>query len=107
MELSKTLGVIFNIELMRGGAAAQFARQVEKLGYSALWYGEGVSGRDPFVIGGHLLANTEKLLIGTSIINVWKRSAIAMVGAAKGLAEIHGPRFILGLGVSHRPYMER
>jgi len=51
MELSKTLGVIFNIEVMRGGPAAQFAPQVEKLGYSALWYGEGVSGRDPFLIG--------------------------------------------------------
>jgi probable F420-dependent oxidoreductase len=107
MELSKTLGVIFNIEVMRGGPAAQFARRIEKLGYSALWYGEGVSGRDPFVIGGHLMANTEKLLIGTSIINVWKRSPIAMVGSAKGLTEIYGPRFILGLGVSHRSYMER
>jgi probable F420-dependent oxidoreductase len=107
MELGKTLGVIFNIEVMRGGPAAQFARQVEKLGYSALWYGEGVSGRDPFVIGGHLMANTDNLIIGTAIVNVWKRSAVAMVGAAKGLAEIHGPRFILGLGVSHQAYMER
>ncbi len=107
MELGKTLGVIFNIEVMRGGPAADFARQVEKLGYSALWYGEGVSGRDPFVIGGHLMANTDQLIIGTCIVNVWKRSAIAMVGAAKGLAEIYGPRFVLGLGVSHQPYMER
>jgi hypothetical protein len=37
MELSKTLGVIFNIEVMSGDPAAQFARQVERLGFSALW----------------------------------------------------------------------
>jgi hypothetical protein len=29
--VSKTLGVIFNIEVMRGAPAAQFARQIEKL----------------------------------------------------------------------------
>ena len=46
MELS---GILFNIETMRGGAAAQFARRIEKLRYSTLWYGEGVSGREPFV----------------------------------------------------------
>jgi probable F420-dependent oxidoreductase len=107
MELSRTPGVIFNIEVMRGGPAAQFARRIEDLGYSVLWYGEGVSGRDPFVIGSHLLASTGKLILGTSIINVWKRSPLAMVGAVKGLAEIYGSRFILGLGVSHKLYMER
>jgi hypothetical protein len=46
MELSKPLRVIFNIEVIRGGPAAQFARQVERLGFSALWQGEGVGGRN-------------------------------------------------------------
>src|SRR6204780_503145 len=101
-----TVGVDALLDSMAGTELAQFARKIEKLGYSALCFPEAV-GRDPFALAAHLLAVTEKLVVGTAIANVWKREPIAMLSAARTLAEMFPGRFVLGLGVSHGPMMNR
>jgi alkanesulfonate monooxygenase SsuD/methylene tetrahydromethanopterin reductase-like flavin-dependent oxidoreductase (luciferase family) len=50
-----------------------------------------------------LLSHTESLAIATGIANIWARDAVAMASASRTVAEISDGRFILGIGVSHKP----
>jgi probable F420-dependent oxidoreductase len=86
-------------------AAVELVRRIEELGYSALWLPEAF-GRDPFVHIAHLADHTERLLFATGIANVHHRHPGVMVQAANTLAEQSGGRFLLGLGVSHKPMVE-
>ena len=104
MELGK-LGVWYFTDGMSATAAAAFAQRVEGLGYDVLWLPETI-GRHPFVHAGWLLANTEKLILATGIASIYNRDAGSTAAAARSLAEQSGGRFILGLGVSHRPMVE-
>ncbi len=101
-----TVGVDALMDSMAGAELAQFARKIEKLGYSALWFPEAF-GRDPFALAAHLLTVTDKLIVGTAIANVWKREPMTMLSGAHTLAEMFPGRFILGIGISHGPMMTR
>ena len=101
-----TLGVDALMDSMAGTNLASFARKVEQLGYSALWFPEAF-GRDPFALAAHLLTVTDKLIVGTAIANVWKREPVAMLSGARTLAEMFPERFVLGIGISHGPMMTR
>jgi probable F420-dependent oxidoreductase len=100
------LGLWFFLDAMGASESADFARRVEKLGYPALWIPEAV-GREPFAHAAYLLARTDRLVLATGIANVWARDAMTMASGAKTLAELSGGRFLLGIGVSHAPLVER
>jgi len=99
------LGVWYFTESLPAPQAAEFAQQVEQLGYSALWLPEAL-GRHPFAQASWLLAKTERLIVATGIANIYARDPAATAAAQKTLAEQSGGRFLLGLGVSHRPMVE-
>ena len=80
--------------------AAEFAGQLEKWGYSALWIPEAV-GRDPFATLGYLAARTEKLVLATGIANIYARDPMTLNAIHKTMATLAPGRFVLGLGVSH------
>jgi len=82
----------------------EFAREIEALGYGALWIPDAF-GRDPLVHAGWLLAHTTRLVVATGIVNIHLRDPIATAGAQRTLDEQSGGRFLLGLGVSHAPAM--
>jgi probable F420-dependent oxidoreductase len=105
MDVGK-LGVWFFLDAMPAADTAAFAKKVEKLGYSALWIPEAV-GREPFPHAAYLLSQTTKLILATGIANVWARDAMTMMSAARTLAELSGGRFLLGIGVSHAPLVEK
>ncbi len=104
MELGK-VGVWFFLDAMSAPESAEFARKVERLGYPVLWIPEAV-GRDPFAHSAYLLSRTERLVMATGIANIYARDPMTMAAAAKTVAELSGGRFILGIGVSHRPLVE-
>jgi probable F420-dependent oxidoreductase len=104
MDLSRT-GVWYYPDELSAPEAIEFARRVEALGYSALWLPEA-GGRDPFVLAALLLAHTRTLVLATGVANVYARDPMAMKAAWHALAEASGGRFLLGLGVSHRPLVE-
>jgi probable F420-dependent oxidoreductase len=104
MELGK-LGVWLSMDGMSAAAAAAFARRTEERGYAALWIPES-RGRNALVHSSWLLANTTKLIVATGIANIYARDPMAMANAQRGLAEQSGGRFLLGVGVSHRPTVE-
>jgi probable F420-dependent oxidoreductase len=100
------LGAFAYLDSLTGAQTVEFAQKVEQLGYRVLWFPEAF-GRDPFAIASHLLSNTKTLILATGIANIWKREPVAMMGAARTLAELFPGRFILGLGVSGGPFMAR
>ena len=98
-------GVSIRTDQLSARDAAEVARRVESLGYSAIWLTEGV-GRNPLVHAAWLLAATRSLVIATGIANIYLHHPIALSGAQKALAEQSGGRFLLGLGVSHAEMVE-
>src|SRR5271167_2166086 len=101
MDIGK-VGIWFFLDAMPAPDSAEFAKQVEKNGYKVLWIPEAV-GREPFAHAAYLLSHTERLSIATGIANIWGRDAITMSSASKTVAELSGGRFLLGIGVSHKP----
>ncbi len=104
MNLGK-LGVWYFFDGVPAPQAAEAAQRIEGLGYSALWIPETV-GRHTLVHAGWLLAHTGKLIVATGIANIYHREPGVTMQAQKTLAEQSGNRFLLGLGVSHRPLVE-
>jgi probable F420-dependent oxidoreductase len=80
----------------------EFVREMERLDYGTLWYGEGLA-QEAFARGAIYLAATERLVIASGIANIWARDAAAMANGGRTLAEAWPGRFIMGLGVSHAP----
>ena len=84
-----------------GAAAAR----VEAAGAGSLFFGEAY-GREAFTQAALALAGTTSLLVGTGIANIHARDPVASRAAQATLAASSGDRFLLGLGVSHRPIVE-
>ena len=101
----ETTGVWHFTDGMTSTESAEFAARVEALGYSALWVPDAI-GRDPFVNCATLLNATDDLIVATGIANIWVRHPNAMVQGALSLAELSGDRFLLGIGVSHKPSVQ-
>jgi len=104
MNLGK-LGVWYFLDGLPAPTAAETAQRIERLGYSALWIPETV-GRHPLVHAAWLLANTRTLNIATGIANIYHREPGVSLAAQMTLAEQSGDRFLLGMGVSHKPLVE-
>ena len=104
MEFGK-LGVWVSMDGMTAAAAAAFAKRVEEWGYAALWIPES-RGRNALVHSSWLLANTQRLIVATGIANIYARDPMAMANGQRGLNEQSDGRFLLGVGVSHRPMVQ-
>ena len=87
------------------GVVRDAAREVEDLGYRALWTGEAV-GREVLTAAHLLLAASDELVVATGIANIWARDALAMAAGQHALAEAFPGRFVLGIGVSHQPLLD-
>ena len=81
------------------------AREVQDLGFGALWTGEAV-GREVLTAAQLLLAATDTLVVATGIANIWARDALAMAAGQLALGEAFPGRFMLGIGVSHKPLLD-
>ncbi|MEN3535121.1 TIGR03620 family F420-dependent LLM class oxidoreductase [Microbispora sp. ZYX-F-249] len=79
------------------------AAEIEELGYGTLWVGETPVGREAFTHAALLLSATGRLRVATGIANIYGRDAVAAANGAATLAEAWDRRFVLGLGVSHKP----
>jgi probable F420-dependent oxidoreductase len=86
--------------------AQEAAAELEALGFGALWFGEAL-GRESLTNAGLLLAGTKRIVIATGITNIYGRDPVTTAAAQKTLAEAYPNRFLLGLGVSHIPLVEK
>ena len=79
--------------------AVDLAQRAEALGYESVWMPEAY-GTDAISILGALSARTERINLGTGIVNVFSRTPALLAQTAATLDLISGGRFILGLGTS-------
>ncbi|MGD0854040.1 MAG: TIGR03620 family F420-dependent LLM class oxidoreductase [Acidimicrobiales bacterium] len=106
-QLRGTIGVwTFAHETVPANQSGEIATELESLGYAAMWLPEAWS-REAFTSAGLMLAATSSMIVATGIANIWARDAVAAANAAKTLNAAYADRFVLGLGVSHRPLVER
>lgn len=99
------LGIWYSTDKLNGAQLADLARAVEGNGYSALWYPES-RGYESMSLAGYLLSKSNRLVIGSSIANIYARDSYTAKRATISLNEWYGGRFILGVGVSHIPMVE-
>ncbi|GAB2512744.1 LLM class F420-dependent oxidoreductase [Microbacterium petrolearium] len=82
------------------GVDADFAAGVERLGYGTLWIG-GSPAADLEVVERALDA-TERIVVATGIVNIWKDEARPVAASFRRIEERHPGRFVLGIGSGHR-----
>ncbi len=93
---------------MRYGDAAEAgerATELETLGYSAVWVPD--VGGDLFGSVANLLGATKTVTIATGILNVWMHTPEQTAQQHAALVAQYGPRFLCGVGISHRPLIDR
>ena len=83
----------------------ELASLAEKSGYETVWVPEG-GGRDALTQLTAIAMTTQHLKLGTGIMPVFSRTPMLTAMSAAGLAAVSNGRFILGLGVGHRPAVE-
>lgn len=84
---------------IRFNEAVQQVVDLEKAGLDQVWVPEAYTF-DAIAQVGYLAARTERLEIGTGILNVYSRTAALMAMTAAGCDNVSDGRFILGLGAS-------
>jgi probable F420-dependent oxidoreductase len=98
---------VWSVGLRHGdpGEIADAAAELEDLGYSALWIPD---------IGGNVLGAAERLLratksvpTATGVLNLWRHTPEETAAGCAQLAEAYGDRFLLGIGVSHAPLIDK
>ncbi|MGH3732176.1 MAG: LLM class F420-dependent oxidoreductase [Acidimicrobiales bacterium] len=105
--LRRSVGVwTMSLDSQSPAQSAEIAGEIESMGYSALWVPES-HGRESFTNAGLLLTGSRSLIVATGIANIWARDAVASANAAKTLTATYDNRFVLGLGVSHEPLVQR
>ncbi len=91
-----------SMPLMYSGNPREAADQVSALeaaGLDMVWVAE-VYGFDSPTLMGYLAAKTERVLIGSGILNIYSRTPSAILQTAAGLDNVSGGRAVLGLGAS-------
>ena len=82
----------------------QLARETEEAGFSGVFIPEALN--DALLCSLSVAAATKRVAIGTWIVNIYLREPALCAVAAETVQEAAEGRFILGLGVSHRPALE-
>ncbi|WP_067494046.1 LLM class F420-dependent oxidoreductase [Actinoplanes sp. TFC3] len=83
---------------------ATIAAEIEELGYGSVWIGG--SPADDLVLPEKILAATSRLVVGTSIIDIWRSDPATVAASFARLEDAYPGRFLLGLGMGHAPSTE-
>lgn len=105
IDFPSKIGVFWNNEPWPIRDAQNMVREIESLGYGSLFMPEG-GGKDVLVESAAFLGATERLVVGTGIANVHVRLPMMAESGARILTALYPGRFVLGLGVSHAPFVE-
>jgi F420-dependent oxidoreductase-like protein len=80
-------------------AAADQVAALERAGIDLVWVAEAYGFDSPTLMG-YLAAKTERVQIGSAILNIYSRTPGALLQTAAGLDNVSGGRAVLGLGAS-------
>ncbi|MFI6290875.1 LLM class F420-dependent oxidoreductase [Nonomuraea sp. NPDC050790] len=98
MRLGFSIGTLGPVAAAHDAQLA-LVREAERLGYDSVWASEGY-GVDPVTTLAWLAAGTERIGLGTGVMQVTGRSAISAAMAAVTVDRVSDGRFLLGLGAS-------
>lgn len=93
-----------------GKAAPEIVAQIkhaEHLGVPAVWMTSGGTSGDAMTILTAAATQTSKVILGTSIVPIWSRHPVTLAQQAQVAATLAPGRFRLGVGPSHKQFMER
>jgi F420-dependent oxidoreductase-like protein len=80
-------------------SVADSIRDLERAGLDAVWAGESY-GFDAVSVMAYIAARTERVQIGSNILQIYTRTPTLLAQTAAGLDMVSGGRAILGIGVS-------
>jgi len=110
-ELREALGRVgvwsFALESLTAAEEREAAAEIESIGYGAIWIPEAVDSREIFSHAAWLLSSTERAVVASGIANMWARDPAATANGWRMLSDAYPGRFLLGLGVSHAPSVQR
>ncbi|MGD1223142.1 LLM class flavin-dependent oxidoreductase [Streptomyces krungchingensis] len=84
---------------------ADFVVEAEKAGLDICWVAEAWGSDAPSALGFYA-ARTERMLLGSAVMQVGTRTPVALAQTAITLSNLSGGRFLLGLGPSGPQVME-
>ena len=90
----------------RAAEGGEVAAELESLGFGTLWLGGGQQRGFPPRFR-TLLDATSRITVASGILSVWLASPEEAAAGVAALEAAHPGRFLLGLGVSHAPLVER
>ncbi|MBO0688665.1 MAG: LLM class F420-dependent oxidoreductase [Candidatus Dormibacteraeota bacterium] len=94
------IGVFTRVQAWQSASdAAEAAAELEDLGFSALWLGGSPSG--DLEVPESLIRATRRLVVGTSIVNIWKDEAHVLASSYQRIAAAYAGRLVLGIGIGH------
>jgi probable F420-dependent oxidoreductase len=93
---------VWSMELRFGEreGADKMARDLEDMGYGALWVPGGFDDKVLEDVS-QLLSVTQKAVIATGILNLWKYEPAQVADWFAGLSAEHKARTMIGIGISH------
>ena len=87
------------VELSEPRAEFDFVVEAEKLGLDVCWVAEAWGTDAPSALG-YLAARTDRMLLGSGILQVGTRTPVLIAQTAITLSNLSAGRFLLGLGAS-------
>ena len=89
----------YGIWMRAGGLTPELAREIEALGYGAIWIGGSPPG--DLALAESLLDATDHLAVATGIVNMWTTPAAEVAPSYHRIEKAHPGRFLLGVGIGH------
>ena len=93
------LGILAGYSGRKFSISIDAIKHAENLGYESIWTAEAY-GSDAVTPAAWILAQTDRIKVGTAIMQMPARSPAMAAMTAMSLAELSGGRFIAGLGAS-------
>jgi F420-dependent oxidoreductase-like protein len=82
-------------------------QRLEDMGIPAAWLTSSGGGGDPLTLFAAAAVQTKRIVLGTSIIQIWPRHPLALANQVHTLASLAPGRLRLGVGPSHSAGMKR
>src|SRR5215216_7258993 len=96
------IGLLFH-DVPPGARVVPLARRAEELGYTSLWVAETRLTRDAVSVLGALAASTERVQLGSAIVNTWTRGPVLAALTFASLESLAPGRIVLGVGAASDP----
>jgi F420-dependent oxidoreductase-like protein len=77
----------------------------EAAGLSSYWLAQ-LAVPDAFTVLALVADATERIELGTAVVPIWTRHPLMLAGQVLTVADVAGPRLIVGLGLAHRSTVE-